>query len=47
MMVKYNLYSKKYGYWKNPLEIEARDSEKKYFRELYKHIKKTQNENQN
>lgn len=47
MMVKYNLYSKKYGYWKNPLEIEARDAEKKYFRELYKHIKKTQNENQN
>ena len=44
MMIRYTSYSKKYGYWKNPLEIEARDAEKKYFKNLYKYIKNIYNE---
>jgi len=45
MMIKYTSYSKKYGYWRNPLEIEAREAEKKHFNNLYKYIKKIYNEN--
>jgi Skp family chaperone for outer membrane proteins len=44
-MTRYTSYSKKYGYWRNPLEIEAREAEKKHFNNLYKHIKKIYNEN--
>ena len=38
---KYEVYSKKYGYWKNPLEVEARNAEKKYFKEVLAYLNKT------
>lgn len=38
---KYYVYSKKYGYWKNPLEIDARNAEKKYFKEVLAYLNKT------
>jgi formyltetrahydrofolate hydrolase len=38
---EYHIYHRKYGYRKNPLEIEARESEKAYFSKLYNHIKNT------
>jgi len=38
---KYYAYSKKYGYWKNPLEIDARNAEKKYFKEVLAYLNKT------
>ena len=38
---KYYIYAKKYGYWKNPLEVDARGVEKKYLNIVINYLNET------
>lgn len=38
---KYYIYAKKYGYWKNPLEVDAREVEKKYLPIVIRYLNET------
>jgi len=36
----YGIYSVVYGYWKNPLEKDARRAEKKYYKKVFDYLNK-------
>jgi hypothetical protein len=40
MRTKYQKFAKKYGYYNNPLEVEARYNENNRYRDCFKDIKK-------